>query len=146
MKILFLHLSDAHITAETDISDVNPVALVNSLSQMGQFDELILIFSGDIAFSGKKEEYCNADKLINWILKGINTKYFDGKKFFRVFIVPGNHDNAVINKERNHSDIADYYRDSELFSNDKQIGKTTFFQGCFPDFLRVFIELRGKMT
>lgn len=44
MKILFLHLSDAHLTQETNLSEINTNAIVNSLSQMGNFDECVLVF------------------------------------------------------------------------------------------------------
>lgn len=52
MKILFLHLSDAHLKQDTNLYEINTNALVNSLSQMGDFDECIMVFSGDIANSG----------------------------------------------------------------------------------------------
>ena len=39
MKILFLHLSDAHLRDNTKFSDININAMVNSLVQMGDFDE-----------------------------------------------------------------------------------------------------------
>ena len=48
MKILFLHLSDAHLRDTTDLREINIDAMVNALRQMGEFDECVLIFSGDV--------------------------------------------------------------------------------------------------
>lgn len=62
MKILFLHLSDAHLKQDTNLYEINTNALVNSLSQMGDFDECIMVFSGDIANSGSINEYKVAGK------------------------------------------------------------------------------------
>ena len=45
VKILFLHLSDAHLKENTRLGEINPNAIVNSLSQMGDFDECIMFFS-----------------------------------------------------------------------------------------------------
>lgn len=52
MKILFLHLSDAHLKEDTILYQINTNAIVRALSQMGEFDECVLIFSGDVVQSG----------------------------------------------------------------------------------------------
>lgn len=54
MKILFLHLSDAHLKDNTDLRLININGIVNSLTQIGDFDECVLVFSGDVANSGEK--------------------------------------------------------------------------------------------
>lgn len=82
MKILFLHLSDAHLTQQTNLNEISTNAIVKSLSQMGNFDQCVLIFSGDIANSGSENEYRVAGSMLGKILKGINDKYFDGKKTY----------------------------------------------------------------
>lgn len=48
----FLHLSDAHLKDSTDLRERNTNVMVNGLKQMGDFDECILIFSGDITLAG----------------------------------------------------------------------------------------------
>lgn len=111
MKILFLHLSDAHLRDNTKLSDINPNAIVNSLGQMGDFDECIFVFSGDIAYSGKPNEYKVAGGLFGKILKGISEKYLLGKHI-RTLIVPGNHDNLAKVPERNGEDIKKYFGDN----------------------------------
>lgn len=113
MKILFLHLSDAHLQQNTYLGEINPEAIVKALSQMGEFDECVLVFSGDIANSGSENEYKVAGKMFGKLLKGINDKYFGGRKRIHTLIVPGNHDNLVKNKNRNHDDIKGYYLDKK---------------------------------
>ena len=114
MKILFLHLSDAHLTQETSLTKINPNAIANSLVQMGAFDECVLVFSGDIVNSGNKNEYKVAEYLFGRIIKSINDKYFDGNKHIQTLIVPGNHDNAVKNKSRSRNDIIGFYKDKNI--------------------------------
>lgn len=46
MKILFLHLSDAHFREDTKFRDINIPAMVNGLKQIDKFDECILVFQG----------------------------------------------------------------------------------------------------
>ena len=55
MKILFLHLSDAHLRDNTDIRLINMDGIVKSLSQIGKFDECAIVFSGDVVNSGAEE-------------------------------------------------------------------------------------------
>ena len=117
MKILFLHLSDAHLKQDTNLYEINTNALVNSLSQMGDFDECVMVFSGDIANSGSINEYKVAGKMLGRILKGINEKYFDGQKHIQTLIVPGNHDNMSKNKGRTREEITSFYTDKNTESH-----------------------------
>lgn len=115
MKILFLHLSDAHLRDNTDLRLININAIVNSLAQIGDFDECALVFSGDIANSGDKNAYANAGRLIGYIAKDISRKYINGK-FIQTLIVPGNHDNLVKNRDRNNFELESYYEKKEVDS------------------------------
>ena len=113
MKILFLHLSDAHLQDKTDLKDINIDGIVNSLTQIGDFDECALIFSGDVVDSGDKNAYLKAGKLVGYVAKGISQKYIDGK-IVQTLIVPGNHDNLVKNKKRDNFELEEYYRNNEV--------------------------------
>lgn len=115
MKILFLHLSDAHLRDNTDLRLININAIVNSLAQMGEFDECALVFSGDIVNSGDKNAYANAGRLVGYIAKNISQKYIDGK-IVQTLIVPGNHDNLVKNKDRDNLELESYYEKKEVDS------------------------------
>ena len=57
MKILFLHLSDAHFKEDTNFREININAMVRALTQIDKFDECIIVFSGDIAHSGAVNQY-----------------------------------------------------------------------------------------
>ena len=115
MKILFLHLSDAHLRDNTDLRLININAIVNSLAQIGEFDECALVFSGDITNSGDKNAYANAGRFVGYIAKNISQKYIDGK-IVQTLVVPGNHDNLVKNKDRDNLELESYYEKNELDS------------------------------
>ena len=112
MKILFLHLSDAHLEDKTDLRLINVNAIINALKQIGNFDECALIFSGDVARRGDKNAYANAGKLVGYIAKGISQQYINNK-IVHTLIVPGNHDNLVKNKERNNLELESYFEKKE---------------------------------
>lgn len=114
MKILFLHLSDIHIRENTILYQINANAMVRSLTQIGKFDECVLIFSGDITQSGGENEYKVAGRLFGQILRGINEKYFDGKYSIPIMVVPGNHDNSAFNPNRVMEELKGYYTDKKL--------------------------------
>ncbi len=84
-KHLFVVLSDIHIKAENkkDIQYKMDVFIktLNARKKMGEFNKIIIIASGDIAFSGKKEEY---EYLENYF-EELATNY-------DLVICPGNHD------------------------------------------------------
>lgn len=109
MKILFLHLSDAHLKDNTNLNLININGIVNSLLQLGAFDECVLVFSGDIVNSGDRNAYLNAGRLIGYLAKNISQKYINGK-IIQTLIVPGNHDNMVKNKDRTNFDLESYYQ------------------------------------
>lgn len=120
MKILFLHLSDAHLRDNTDLRLININGIVNCLQQIGDFDECALVFSGDVVNSGEKNAYANAGKLVGYIAKNISRRYIDGK-IVQTLIVPGNHDNLVKNKDRDNIELESYYDKREVdwrFRND----------------------------
>lgn len=113
MKILFLHLSDAHLKDTTDLREINIDSMVNALKQMGEFDECVLIFSGDIVNAGDKNAYLNAGKLVGRLVKSISNRYIKGK-IIQTVIVPGNHDNLVRNKERDNFELENYFKNKEV--------------------------------
>ena len=114
MKILFLHLSDAHLRENTNLSQINTSAIIRSLAQMGEFDECVLIFSGDIVQSDGENEYKVAVRLFSKIIKGINDRYFDKKHHIHVMVVPGNHDNLVSAPDRKREELKGYYIDKKI--------------------------------
>ncbi|MDO4293851.1 MAG: metallophosphoesterase [Eubacteriales bacterium] len=108
MKILFLHLSDAHLRENTKFTDININAMVNALVQMGDFDECVIVFSGDIVQSGEKNQYKVASIFLSKIINGIKNRYLPGK-IIQTLITPGNHDNLAADPKRGLEEIKGYY-------------------------------------
>lgn len=92
MGLVLAHLSDVHFRQE-EVD--NPLlhrlpSLCGAIrSTLEHGDDLIIVYSGDIAFSGNPEEYAHAITLITVLNNEI--KEHTGKAPYHVF-VPGNHD------------------------------------------------------
>lgn len=86
MKIL--HLSDLHFTANSISQDVVISSLLKKIEDICREGEKpnIIILTGDIAFSGKEEEYAKAKNFIDKIAQLCEIGV-EG-----IFIIPGNHD------------------------------------------------------
>ena len=89
LEIRWLHLSDFHFReSQTWAQDCVLKSLLKSirdnLNELGRPD--LLFITGDIAFSGKQEEYVLAQDFVLELLK------VTGLPPERLFIVPGNHD------------------------------------------------------
>lgn len=90
MRVTILHLTDLHFTSNTDIKEkIQP--LVNLLSNEAQsINYLYIILSGDLAYSGKKEEYETFNKFISPI-RTLLTGNMESLQI-KTLLVPGNHD------------------------------------------------------
>ena len=89
MKVSWLHISDFHIKAG-DPYDRNVVlraliSAVKSYREQGRAPDLIFA-TGDIANSGKKDEYAIATEFFDDLLNAADV----GKQY--LYVVPGNHD------------------------------------------------------
>lgn len=90
MEIAILHLSDIHFHSEQDkitslASDIASTCFQFSKS----VDAFLIVVTGDIAFSGKHEEYLIAETFLKSIkekIKGEDVAFID------ILVVPGNHD------------------------------------------------------
>ena len=111
MKILFLHISDTHFLENTNFRDINIYAMVDALDKIEKFDKCILIYSGDVAQSGKKEQFNVAGNFLGILLKRICKKYLNNE-YIETYIVPGNHDNLIKNPKRTNLDINKIYDDN----------------------------------
>jgi hypothetical protein len=87
---LFINLSDIHIKTQGNeqiIAKLNSFCgYVETLRQKGEYKNVVVMVSGDIAFSGIKEEY----DLIKPIFNEIG-------KFAKLIVCPGNHDHDFTN-------------------------------------------------
>lgn len=96
MKVLFLHLSDMHFTADRSYANENCKEIVDAIIPqiMGPIELIFLVVSGDIAFSGREEEYCAAENFLQDLKKEIIERINIQADNLYLFVVPGNHDRA----------------------------------------------------
>lgn len=92
-KISFIHLSDIHFVKTsgnaTDIDqDLREAVLLDLKNNARMYVDNIqgVLVSGDIAFSGNKEEYVKASNFLEDVTNALGIKESD------VYCVPGNHD------------------------------------------------------
>lgn len=100
MSVAIIHLTDIHMVsnASQNIILSRKQQLVDACySALSNNDSVIIVISGDIAYSGKSEEYENAFELIYYLQDGLG-KYLNCAP--DVFMVPGNHD---CNFDESHS-------------------------------------------
>ncbi len=132
MEIGIIHLTDLHITKDTNLSDkINSLcqAIKNDLSAI---NKRYLVISGDITNIGRKEEYENAEKII---LK-IKTEL----QISKIIVVPGNHDCNFDNDtqlRRNTISTPDY----DVLGEDGSIISTSL--GVQKDFWEFYIKLNN---
>ncbi len=93
MKIQLIHISDIHLKDDTKGQSSSAQTILNRLREkiedFKKFQqEIIIVITGDIAYSGKKEEYSIAEKFLKSILE-------DNSKI-KIVLIPGNHDNDYI--------------------------------------------------
>lgn len=88
MKILLCQLSDIHFKADKKNIIMERVKSITAVinSKVVNHDECFIVLSGDIAFSGNKNEYNIASEFVMELLEGCNS---DNIHFLAV---PGNHD------------------------------------------------------
>lgn len=96
--ITIIHLSDIHIHNEKDPS-INRFPLVSKTAKkfIGNTDLLVIMITGDIAFSGTKDEY----KTILPVLQELERELEEHTKMqIRWILTPGNHDGTFKNSSR----------------------------------------------
>lgn len=105
MKVLFLHLSDAHLR-DNEFIPINVIdAQVQALNAVGGFDKCCIVFSGDLAHSAQVNEYKKCQFYLGRLWKKITDK-FSLKYPVNTLVVPGNHDIDFNGKPRNRSEVS----------------------------------------
>ena len=90
MKIVFYHISDIHIEKSSDINVNNVPKMIDVLNGYVPFDKVVIIVTGDIAYSGKCTQYKSAFHMFGTLISGIENKF--GIRHVEMCVVPGNHD------------------------------------------------------
>lgn len=91
MEILFIHLSDIHLKNNSNIIIERKTKFFDSIKNeiTSDYEEVFIIISGDIGFSGVELEYKIASIFLDFVIKGIEDYC---KIVPKVILVPGNHD------------------------------------------------------
>src|ERR1700743_350309 len=90
MKIGIAHFTDIHFSIHTKI-DNKLGSCINALkNDFYGLESIYFVLSGDISFSGKKEEFDLAKSFFNTIKQFIEKQY--PYLTVKMIIVPGNHD------------------------------------------------------
>lgn len=113
MRIAIIQLSDLHVKDSSVADDKFILPIVNSLSELPSFDHVAIVFSGDLAASGKKEQYEAIEHLIGRLVVQIRNKYLNESEKISVLMVPGNHDINFNVEKRDRTEIVSLIKDSE---------------------------------
>ena len=109
MKILFLHLSDLHIKDNSQLN-IKIDKIISAIQTIDNVEKCILICSGDLAFSGKEDEYKHVRTFLGTLLKKLGESR---KQYIESYIVPGNHDMILNFDARTSSDILSYLKEGK---------------------------------
>lgn len=110
MKLAVLHISDSHFQEKEQINEQKINAIVQSLNQIGNFQRLIICYTGDIAYQGLDIEYQYASQFVGRLLRLISSEH-DKIGYIPVYCVPGNHDFDYADlSTRTRTDIYDLYQ------------------------------------
>lgn len=112
MKLAFLHLSDFHVKDGDFILSDKRQGIINAVASVGKFDELVIVFSGDLAFSGQPNQYKKCRHIFGPIISKLK-ELVDGK-FITLMMVPGNHDLDLSNFKRCQEDIQSWYESDTI--------------------------------
>lgn len=131
MKTLIVHLSDFHIKANSVIDDKKINSISRVISQYKRtVDHTIVIISGDLAFSGTKEEYANVGRILDNIDGEVGSK-------LTYILCPGNHDCNFSGKNDVRDDLIDTILSKKRYT-DEHVGLVTGVQANFRDFSRKY--------
>ncbi len=87
MKIRYLHISDLHFAVKEEAFNQGLVTRA-MVKKIKEFDDKVdfIIITGDLVYSGKKDEFDIAEQFCNELLNACNLTNKN------IFVVPGNHD------------------------------------------------------
>ena len=95
MELVLVHITDIHLENDTDynILEGRSEYIANAVNKHiidATNTLLVLCITGDIAYSGKEEQYLSAAIFISDIIAGIKRRFEN--LFIQIVMVPGNHD------------------------------------------------------
>ena len=91
MNLLILHLSDLHFDKYNNYQPENINAIVGALQQsMMNIEHILVVVSGDLAYSGKKQQFVQVNFFLRKLRKALSERYAISD--IQIAMVPGNHD------------------------------------------------------
>lgn len=132
--LVIIHLSDLHITSKESIDESFIDAIYTAVkSEITPSDTICYICSGDISYSGKQEEYNEAE---NFFLDLLTRKY--GHEPIIIFC-PGNHDNNFDRDSSVRSAVIKQILSSQ-YGTEEQIKECLGIQNNYHNFTKKFLQ------
>ncbi|ULU23195.1 metallophosphoesterase [Dyella terrae] len=141
MKVVLVQLSDIHIDDETNNSILTKTDEISRAvyPYLPGADHIVLIVSGDIAYSGTQSQYKLAQTFLQEIVEKLSAEA--GRKV-GVFVVPGNHDCDFQNESKSRSNNVQYLQSNGVSAiDDSVINVCTEIQKNFFQFQK---SIEGK--
>ena len=138
MKLLVLHLSDLHIedVIENKEKKINSIFKILE-SKYFEYENVLIIFTGDIAKSGKKNEYDYAEHFISEITSKLSVL-----KKVKIALCPGNHDRLFKDGEKRDKNYVESISKSNY---EQEIKNNLYLTTNYEDFeRRVFLKAKQK--
>ena len=123
MKLAIVQLSDMHCDELSDSYTMKIDQAIAAINSLGQIDNAVLVFSGDLTKSSSYKEFNAARNLIGRFLESLSTRLSCG--FIPTMIVPGNHDILLTEESRKAEDIESWDK-SEHLNDELQLMKNFF--------------------
>lgn len=140
MKLGILHLTDLHIANETEFWNSRAAKIVSAVrNDFHSCEKIFIVCTGDIAFSGKEEEYKIASKFFT-ALKSLLNQFLDRKCHDVIIMTPGNHDCNFSNEQQIRKFIVDRLSYESIGKDQSVIESMTTVQNEFFAFVK---EING---
>lgn len=139
LRILFLQISDLHLKSMSGVNEFQLKKIGDAVHAHGSFDALLIILSGDLAFSGENDQYVAVTRLKDLLISAIKSScLFDGK--IEIVCVPGNHDIAHGDPAKSGMDLLEIRKENsyEKYVSSELMKQRSFFAyakrcRCFSD-------------
>ena len=134
MKLLFIQLSDMHCSSSAAEYKLKIDQAAAAIKTIGDFDKIILVFSGDLTNTADENEFKAAKQVIRRFISKIAP--LNHNDFIHVMIVPGNHDMVLPEDARTSAEIETWDKEEHLYSELDRI--SSFFnysnrKNCFKE-------------
>lgn len=141
MNIQILHLSDIHIRAKRTPSDILSFGetIATTLNGNPACSLILIILTGDIAFSGQSSEYVNAAEFLQSIKDYIQTHHPSSE--LHIAVVPGNHDCDFGKPNTVRDSVIWGLKGHKISADDNALDALTSAQANYFDFAKKFMPV-----